>query len=223
MRSRRSTGSSRRPRSASPASPPGTAGSGRSRTRRAGSRPRPARTAGSGTGRLRSSRYARRRAGHPQRLAGERGVVDPEQACSTLPRERARHGRGAVAILDRPPRGGPEEALTRRPYRYRIPQADHGGQLVEQAEVLLRPLREPEPRVHHDTLVRYTRVLSPPTSSSSHPSATSRSACATARSAVKKRPPSEKESGVTFTIPISTGWSRASVRPAISQRRGGSA
>src|SRR5438094_5537291 len=67
------------------------------------------------------------------------------------------------------------------------------------------------------------RVDSPPTSSSSHPSATSRSACATARSAVEKRPPSEKESGVTFTIPISTGWSRASVRPAISQRRGGSA
>ena len=49
------------------------------------------------------------------------------------------------------------------------------------------------------------RVDSPPTSSSSHPSATSRSACATARSAVAKRPPSEKESGVTFTMPMSTG------------------
>src|SRR5256885_2881927 len=113
---------------------------------RSGSRPRPARTAGSGTGRLRSSRYARGRAGHPQRLAGERGVVDPEQACPTLPRERARYGRGAVAIVDRPPRGGPEKALARRPYRYRIPQADHGCQLVEQAEILLRPLREPNPR-----------------------------------------------------------------------------
>src|SRR6266566_1916827 len=49
------------------------------------------------------------------------------------------------------------------------------------------------------------RVDSPPTSSSSHPSATNRSACATARSTVAKRPPSENESGVTFTMPMRTG------------------
>src|SRR5439155_1580616 len=145
----------------------------------------------------------------------------PEQASAALPREGARHGRRAVAILDRPPRGGPEEPFAGRSHRYRIAQGYHGCQLIEQPEVLFGGLREPEARVHHDPLPRDApslptpspagtgpapgRVDSPPTSSSSHPSAASRSACATARSSVAKRPPSEKESGVTLTMPMRTG------------------
>src|SRR5690349_12687550 len=43
----------------------------------------------------------------------------------------------------------------------------------------------------------------------SAPSATRRWACATADFASKKRPPSEKESGVTFTTPITSGSFRS--------------
>jgi hypothetical protein len=46
------------------------------------------------------------------------------------------------------------------------------------------------------------RVDSPPTSTSSAPSATIWIACFTASSTLAYEPPSEKESGVTFTIPI---------------------
>ena len=49
------------------------------------------------------------------------------------------------------------------------------------------------------------RVDSPPMSRMSAPSASSSAPCAIAVSAVSHRPPSEKESGVTFTTPMSTG------------------
>src|SRR3989442_453459 len=67
------------------------------------------------------------------------------------------------------------------------------------------------------------RVDSPPTSSSSQPSAMSRSAWAMARSTATNRPPSENESGVTLMMPTMTGWSSASRWPAISHAGGGSA
>ncbi len=46
------------------------------------------------------------------------------------------------------------------------------------------------------------RVDSPPTSSRSAPAATSASPCETAASGSRNRPPSENESGVTLTMPI---------------------
>src|SRR5882724_6349387 len=46
------------------------------------------------------------------------------------------------------------------------------------------------------------RVDSPPTSSTVAPAATRATPCARAASTARKRPPSEKESGVTLTIPI---------------------
>ncbi len=49
------------------------------------------------------------------------------------------------------------------------------------------------------------RVDSPPTSITSAPSAISRRACASAASAARKRPPSEKLSGVTLTTPMTRG------------------
>src|SRR5215211_1666199 len=49
------------------------------------------------------------------------------------------------------------------------------------------------------------RVDSPPTSRMAAPSAASRRPCSTAASASRKRPPSEKESGVTLTMPMITG------------------
>ena len=49
------------------------------------------------------------------------------------------------------------------------------------------------------------RVDSPPRSSRSAPSETSRSACSTAAAGSRKRPPSENESGVTFTTPMRKG------------------
>src|SRR5437879_3436130 len=51
------------------------------------------------------------------------------------------------------------------------------------------------------------RVDSPPMSIRSAPSSASRRACATAAPASKYRPPSEKESGVTLTTPITSGLS----------------
>ena len=48
------------------------------------------------------------------------------------------------------------------------------------------------------------RVDSPPMSRISAPCATSSSACATAFSALKNFPPSEKESGVTLTMPMTS-------------------
>ncbi len=52
------------------------------------------------------------------------------------------------------------------------------------------------------------RVDSPPMSSRSAPSSRSDMAWATARSVVSYFPPSEKESGVTLTTPITTGRPR---------------
>src|SRR4051794_37842744 len=52
------------------------------------------------------------------------------------------------------------------------------------------------------------RVDSPPTSRTPAPSLTSCSPCATAASAEKYKPPSENESGVTFTTPITSGSMR---------------
>ena len=49
------------------------------------------------------------------------------------------------------------------------------------------------------------RVDSPPMSRTSAPSRTSSAACSTARAASKNSPPSEKESGVTFTTPMTRG------------------
>lgn len=60
----------------------------------------------------------------------------------------------------------------------------------------LRPEKRPR---------RRGAVLSPPTSSRSAPAAAKRNPCSTAASRLKKRPPSEKLSGVTLTIPISRG------------------
>ena len=56
------------------------------------------------------------------------------------------------------------------------------------------------------------RVDSPPTSMMSAPSAASFLPQATAASVVACSPPSEKESGVTFTIPMMRGRVRSSVR-----------
>ena len=49
------------------------------------------------------------------------------------------------------------------------------------------------------------RVDSPPTSITSAPSATRRRPCAAASAGSRYRPPSENESGVTFTTPITSG------------------
>ena len=59
-------------------------------------------------------------------------------------------------------------------------------------------------------------VDSAPMSMMSAPSASSRSACATARRGARKRPPSEKLSGVTLTMPMIRGRSNAS--PAMGAR-----
>src|SRR6185437_11397599 len=56
------------------------------------------------------------------------------------------------------------------------------------------------------------RVLSPPMSSRSAPSSTSRSPCATAASTEKNLPPSLKLSGVTLMIPMMQGPSSGRVR-----------
>jgi hypothetical protein len=49
------------------------------------------------------------------------------------------------------------------------------------------------------------RVDSPPMSRMPAPSAANRSPCSIARPGSSQRPPSENESGVTLTIPITTG------------------
>src|SRR5258706_1023057 len=54
------------------------------------------------------------------------------------------------------------------------------------------------------------RLDSPPMSMMSAPSSASARACAIANLASKKRPPSEKESGVTFTTPMTSGLSMES-------------
>src|SRR5882724_706583 len=51
------------------------------------------------------------------------------------------------------------------------------------------------------------------------PSPASRSPCSTAASAVKNSPPSENESGVTFTIPITRGRGRSARSEVQSARR----
>src|SRR5438309_11331496 len=51
------------------------------------------------------------------------------------------------------------------------------------------------------------RVDSPPTSRTAAPAAASSRPCSTARPGSRNRPPSENESGVTFTIPITAGSS----------------
>src|SRR3954465_3171010 len=58
------------------------------------------------------------------------------------------------------------------------------------------------------------RVDSPPTSTRWAPSAAMRSNCATAASTSANSPPSEKESGVTFSTPIRAGRGRADRLPA---------
>lgn len=55
------------------------------------------------------------------------------------------------------------------------------------------------------------RVDSPPMSSQSAPSLTRRDACRSAPSVEAHKPPSEKESGVTFTIPITSGRGKGRV------------
>ena len=63
------------------------------------------------------------------------------------------------------------------------------------------------------------RVDSPPMSTMSAPSASIDRACPSARSKSRKRPPSENESGVTLSTPITRGRERSSAwRP---QRSGG--
>src|SRR5512135_633638 len=63
------------------------------------------------------------------------------------------------------------------------------------------------------------RLDSPPMSSRSAPSSTRRRACATASSRVQARPPSEKLSGVTLTIPMTRGTRSVTIaRPWASQR-----
>ncbi len=59
-------------------------------------------------------------------------------------------------------------------------------------------------------------VLSPPTSISAAPSRAIHRPCSRAASTVEKRPPSEKESGVTFRMPTIHGTFRSNrtVRPA---------
>ena len=62
------------------------------------------------------------------------------------------------------------------------------------------------------------RVDSPPTSMICAPSAAIRLPCSTAFAVVKNSPPSEKESGVTFSTPMIIERSeRSIVRPAIFQ------
>ena len=63
------------------------------------------------------------------------------------------------------------------------------------------------------------RVDSPPTSISAAPAATIASAWRNAASGVKKRPPSEKESGVTLRMPMTRGSLRSSQRPPQSSAR----
>src|SRR5439155_18512330 len=65
------------------------------------------------------------------------------------------------------------------------------------------------------------RVDSPPTSMSAAPCCARRSPCSTAAPTEKNRPPSEKESGVTFTTPMTTGWLRSSVLSAQRSTSGG--
>src|SRR5207302_5389330 len=62
------------------------------------------------------------------------------------------------------------------------------------------------------------RVDSPPTSSRSAPCATRARPWATAASGSKKRPPSEKLSGVTLTMPMKIG--RASCREGVAMGGG---
>ena len=81
----------------------------------------------------------------------------------------------------------------------RAQRSDHGH---DAAQLLLR-----------STGSENGRVLSPPTSRMSAPSAIICSPCSTAVSASKKCPPSEKLSGVTLIMPISNGN-----RPAASVR-----
>src|SRR5215469_6944844 len=56
---------------------------------------------------------------------------------------------------------------------------------------------------------------------SAAPSSAMRSPSATAASRDSKRPPSEKESGVTLSTPITRGWVRSSVLSAQRRRTGG--
>src|SRR5579864_641210 len=65
------------------------------------------------------------------------------------------------------------------------------------------------------------RVDSPPMSSRSAPSCTSFSPCAMAVLTEKNCPPSEKLSGVTFTIPITSGRLISNTRSRICQRKVG--
>ncbi|MNI61424.1 hypothetical protein D3C73_1166950 [compost metagenome] len=67
-----------------------------------------------------------------------------------------------------------------------------------------------------DTGAAPGRVDSPPMSSRSAPSSTSFRPCATAASVVSWAPPSENESGVTLTIPMTRARSRRRMRPAQS-------
>src|SRR3989454_9762434 len=61
------------------------------------------------------------------------------------------------------------------------------------------------------------RVDSPPTSRISAPSSARWTACATALAGSANRPPSEKESGVTLTMPLTAVWSKVS-SPALNLR-----
>ena len=65
------------------------------------------------------------------------------------------------------------------------------------------------------------RVDSPPTSMSAAPCCARRNPCSTAAPTEKNRPPSEKESGVTFTTPMTAGWLRSSVLSAQRSTSGG--
>src|SRR6266403_4516153 len=65
------------------------------------------------------------------------------------------------------------------------------------------------------------RVDSPPTSMSAAPSAAMRTPCSAAAATETKRPPSEKESGVTFSTPMTTGRVRSSVWSAQRSTTGG--
>ncbi|AOW88341.1 hypothetical protein BC342_19410 [Streptomyces olivaceus] len=68
------------------------------------------------------------------------------------------------------------------------------------------------------TRVAPGRVDSPPTSTRSAPSATRSRPCLMAAVVSKKRPPSEKESGVTLTTPMTAQRSHA-LSPARCRRR----
>src|SRR5207245_2594573 len=85
----------------------------------------------------------------------------PEKGGAQPPARAARHGRRAVAVFHGPPGRGPEKALAGRSHRYRIAQAGQRCQLIEQAEVLLGRLGEPEPRVDDDPLPSDARGLRP--------------------------------------------------------------